>query len=951
MLIGDSTENNELQTKLLSELRAKAQSNQQNKAEAERVCVVGAGLVGLSAIAEAIHKAKLTGSKKKIIFDLIDVRKDFAARRQKIINRDAVDLQSNPKATEFPDTISWVNFMQNLFNHDNRYTILKDTTDKVSTFQLCMNGVPCQKEKMNARERLLLRIMRDIRPEERKQINFSIKSVQLALYEYIQDEAKSLSNISVNTHFGDKITDMIENENKKFELSLNNGDEKLQFDTMFICEGTSRNTVLLVNKQLKNDGFEFANMEVSPRQDYHATARVMFKPLSEIEGGKFKSYRELFDAFKNKSQNSNQGEEEEYKQVLIKYRWNAEKTKSPNINRNINFTPDILGKQPVFGISCDIPKHIFEMKDQNEKNAALKEWVLQLIADAYNMPIKYFDFDNSGEKEKFLNTTTFLLDEKFEYMLDPVIAHSNQHYVALGDAARTPFFYSGSGAQTGMNAARLASDLLLMEGKNTENKFMLLMKKHMLYTRAQQMYLDLRFDKKGKTENELSVELSDLLRNHTSANHEETLSRIRTLLNKGVNPDKSEIKKLAAETSNLEIVSELLVAGMKIVKEDFKNYPYYENNKEVSELVHENDFSTKLYFLLNRLDIMFNIKELSSFNERQKSLAELYEMVSIVMRELSVVPVDYFKLNDYIDAIDNKLDIIHSLDRKILTRKDPSHFQLLDRYYGQINYSSGEAQRANDNFKYGFDLIVNIKKNGIETCCHKAISKIEAFQNILNNLASAQLFTEYNNQLLAIPNKIKAIKVGDVVGTRGLLDIVDEMQKILSNFEKSLQNGNMSQADKYAGNKILNMAAYMLDFEAVGDLRKALNRINLYEERINKFIGSLKNDQVFTGLAYVAVKWDSSANKFHITSDDNYDSNRQDIFLTYDELINAIKKFQAKYLPEISNEVKKPESHLLSNSLGSVISASHTSPSPSPSPQAQNEQNTRESGQKQNYKS
>ena len=146
MLISGIT-NVDKQNELFDELRAKAKSNQQKTAGVERVCVVGAGLVGLSAIAEAIHKAKLTGSKKKIIFDLIDIRKEFATRRQKIINYDSSELQSDRK--ELPDTISWVNFLNNLFNPDNRYTIVKTAREKGTIFQLYLNGVPCQKEKMN----------------------------------------------------------------------------------------------------------------------------------------------------------------------------------------------------------------------------------------------------------------------------------------------------------------------------------------------------------------------------------------------------------------------------------------------------------------------------------------------------------------------------------------------------------------------------------------------------------------------------------------------------------------------------------------------------------------------------------------------------------------------------------------------------------------------------------
>ena len=98
---------------------------------------------------------------------------------------------------------------------------------------------------------------------------------------------------------------------------------------------------------------------------------------------------------------------DEYTQVLKKYHWDTGKTKNPQVNININFTPEILEKKPVFGISCDIPEHIFNMKDQNEKNAALNEWVLQLLAYVYNIPKDYFAFDISGNKDKFINTTTF----------------------------------------------------------------------------------------------------------------------------------------------------------------------------------------------------------------------------------------------------------------------------------------------------------------------------------------------------------------------------------------------------------------------------------------------------------------------------------------------------------------------------------------------------------------
>ena len=105
-----------------------------------------------------------------------------------------------------------------------------------------------------------------------------------------------MDNININTHFGVNISNMVENEEKKFELSLgknNEPPEPLQFDTLFICEGTNRNTISLVDDKLNENGFEFANMDVKPRCDYHATARFMIKPLEEIEGGNFKSYREF----------------------------------------------------------------------------------------------------------------------------------------------------------------------------------------------------------------------------------------------------------------------------------------------------------------------------------------------------------------------------------------------------------------------------------------------------------------------------------------------------------------------------------------------------------------------------------------------------------------------------------------------------------------------------------
>ena len=509
-----------------------------------------------------------------------------------------------------------------------------------------------------------------------------------------------------------------------------------------------------------------------------------------------------------------------------------------------------------------------------------------------------------------------------------------------------------------MNVAKFAADLLFLDAQYAENRFMLLMNKHMFYVRAQQMKLDSRFDKKGKTKHELSQELSqelsNLLLNYTSANHESTLSRIRIILNKGANPDKSIIKNLAARANNLEIISELLIAGMKITANDLRDIPYYKNNKEVSELISENHFNTRLYYLINKLDTMFNIKELISFNERNKSLSELYEMVSIVMQELSsVTPRDYMKLNGYLDAINNKLDIVDQFDRSIKYNDIPVYPQVLDKYYGQINHSDIEAKKANDGFKLAFQLMIKINRNNVEHYCDNFINKFNALQNTLNNLGSKTIFAEYNNKLLEIINQIKSIKAdnrtdANVVMISDMLDKMIGLQDVFMDFERFLQTAHLSEEDKYQGNKILNVAAYMLDFESVGSVKKAIYKINFYSSSINDFVGLLKNSE-FDNLSFVKVSWNKSENKFHVTSADAYNDNRQKIDLTYDELVKAIKTYQSKNSPEIDNKDVHQESHLLSRSLGSMISASHPAKS-SVTSEYENEQK-KDDESKQQYKS
>ncbi len=395
----------------------------------KNIVVIGAGLAGLVTIIECINNGRLNTDK---FFNLHIVEKrslDFN-RRQKITSTNLNEFKYGP----YPATY-WQEFCEN--NFDPNGAIKRK-------FLNSLNGNENEyKKPINRREKFLFKLWRQVNNtfnefrREPANKNFSIKELQLALYEHIQHS--SVSNIQIVWHQPATVKSINANNN---ELILEDVNSKhhtlLKFDNIVIAEGSKGEVTEMINQTL---GFPFKFKRFNFPILYHGSARVQLAaPLNQ--------HHFLFRSSNNNSDFQAQFHNQYPKklsneELLIKFQALGYQSETlPNLFIvDDNYYKYKNGKANLrLFIASEIPKSIYSITDKNLKKQVVIAWSKLIAALAYNISDDYFVFDPTGEtNDSSINALAF--DNELKYVEMPVFKLSSTSYIYLiGDAAISNFY-------------------------------------------------------------------------------------------------------------------------------------------------------------------------------------------------------------------------------------------------------------------------------------------------------------------------------------------------------------------------------------------------------------------------------------------------------------------------------------------------------------------------------
>lgn len=408
----------------------------------KNIVVVGAGLAGLVTVIECINNARYNGN---VLFNLniniVEKRSLDFNRRQKLI-------LVYPKELKYKATF-WQAFCEKNFD---LYGEIK------RKFLTSINGNENESNKpINRREKFLFKLWRQesTKLHEIRGIdvykNFSIKELQLALYEHIQ--ANSDSNIKIVWHQPATVKSINANSNELILEDVNSKNKTLlKYDDIVIAEGSKGEVTEMINQTL---GYPFRFKRFNFPVLYHGSARLKLKEPATPNPLSQHNFKDEFDI-----QHPNKLSREE---LLIKFKTlGYQSDKLPNLFIiDDNYFKYKNGKANLrLFVASEIPKLIYSIVDKREKKEAVIAWSKLIAALAYNISDDYFEFDPKGEtNDSSINALTF--DNELKYVETPVFKLSPTNYIYLiGDAAISNFYPLGFSSVIAATEASYVSQLV-----------------------------------------------------------------------------------------------------------------------------------------------------------------------------------------------------------------------------------------------------------------------------------------------------------------------------------------------------------------------------------------------------------------------------------------------------------------------------------------------------------
>ncbi|CAM2731528.1 Ankyrin repeats (3 copies) [Legionella steigerwaltii] len=521
------------------------------ESEVEEICVVGAGLMGLSAVAYLMKNIKEHGDpKKKYKITLIEKRKiasleDQGSDPEKQINPDE-DFNRSQKIISDLNfyNSSWNAMCLELFDPSNVYSISGEKLVRKDS-----NEYGKKERPLTHREQIIQRILRtpaDIRGLH----SLSIKSIQKALAEYIKDPNNKSDNMEIVLKDDTSISAIEYGDNQKSTCTIQTGTntpEKINFNSLLICEGENR---------------EIINKKLNPALKAQGEREIQFNSFPHTN----EFYCVIRLKFKDRPDWSQQPKRLDIKLLQDEFEW--EKDSEPEYALNTNLRFGIKKDRYPFGFSCEIPEKIFNMPHGSEEEKKAREqaiinWSLHLAAHAYGTSVDNLEFDPIGgdltEKQRI---SAFSPDR--QYSDQALIEHPDGDRTMLfGDCIRSPFHPRGVSALGEMIRVKDGTRAII-----TGSDIQEIRRKHNLFVKHEACSIqadiagvkDDPFSPKPAT-SEIEINLIDAVRAGD-------LVRVSDLLRQGADPnivnpsDDTEVPLyIAISSGNLEIADALLKNG------------------------------------------------------------------------------------------------------------------------------------------------------------------------------------------------------------------------------------------------------------------------------------------------------------------------------------------------------------------------------------------------------
>lgn len=401
-----------------------------------RVAIIGAGPAGLVSLVEFIKQAK-KNPERRFEVHIIEKRSLDFDRRQKLVD----EVCFNSCLSSY-SVINWSQYCKDLFNPDSQLFFSKIPVSSLTKQQKFLSKFYRQE---SAPDHPLI--------PRRFLSNFSIKELQLALFDYVQSTKQP--NIHIHWHIQSWVTG-INFKEKTLEIQgINDEKSTIGFDHMINCEGGRGETIDIINRALPAvcwEKFEFQSFKFPML--YHCAVRIKLKLPKELN---------LYSVQTAISTD----------QLLEKFLM-----LSPSLKKLPDFfvTDDNFYKINFYGndfeprifIASEIPKEIYNNPNEEEKRSAIIRWAILIASMKYNIPEEYFEFDDKGENEQHkINALTF--ENELKFVSNAAIQLPNEVKVFLaGDAGMSNFYPAGYSSLFALNQGILAVQLICCSHESIE---------------------------------------------------------------------------------------------------------------------------------------------------------------------------------------------------------------------------------------------------------------------------------------------------------------------------------------------------------------------------------------------------------------------------------------------------------------------------------------------------
>ncbi|WP_419420768.1 FAD-dependent oxidoreductase [Legionella sp. D16C41] len=444
-----------------------------------KIVIIGAGPAGLAmaaSLTEEIRKAEtksvdsnLKAAVSSSVAEKADDRDPSTSYEISIVEKRDLDFKRRQKLIITPDKqktlltqltteaerYRWDDYCQHLFDPEHKLSV--DKQGNLLEDNKIIEDLNQQKKFL----RKLLRQQEYISPFFKTFKNFSIKELQKALKEYLDNCDTSKTNI--NWHERAKIIKCDLDKKILHTVNANGQEQQLEFDHLIICEGERREVVQQINEELKKTTepklFTYKPMG---KKTYHAAARLIVKNKEN------KDYRTLLDEIRIPME-----DRESIADEAEKLGWDP-LASDPMYIADTNLYKDSLNDdkswQPRLFIAAEIPEYIHLIVDENKKREAILNWLSIFASNLTGIPRDHFDIDTKGEDAvSRLNAVTFCSDMK--YVDNPVYIHPNgASVITIGDCAMSSHYRLGFSSAMAMNQGRSAAKCIVANQHLAEQK-------------------------------------------------------------------------------------------------------------------------------------------------------------------------------------------------------------------------------------------------------------------------------------------------------------------------------------------------------------------------------------------------------------------------------------------------------------------------------------------------